>query len=154
MPFDEKAYQKKYRETHREEKLAYNRKYYQENKERMKADARKYHHEHLEERKAYVRTLARKKIQRICKWRSYGLKYDGSFDDLHDRYEATQYCELCNHHFTGDNKNNYDRKVVEHDHLSGYVRWICCQRCNLKVGNVDNRRKDVLLGIHRRGLLQ
>ncbi len=154
MPMTEaqKAYQKAYREKHKEGHRQYCRDYYQKNKEILikKQIERDSEPQAKERRRQYERSMKRKKQSRKHHWKTYNLKYWGSLDDLHDRFENTNNCELCNFKFTGEQKNNYDRKVVEHDHISGYVRWICCQRCNIKhITKIDSLRKDVLLELHR-----
>ncbi len=145
-----KQYQKSYREKHKEEKINYQKQYYNENKEHLKQQAKDYSEKNKEKIKEYNRTNYRKKHSRFHHWKVTNVKYWETYEKLHDRYINTTHCELCNKEFPEKYENNYNRKVVEHDHLSGYVRSICCQACNMKLAKVDNKRKDVLLEIHRK----
>jgi len=150
MPFDEKKYQKEYREKNKDKKKEYAKQYYQDNREKLLNDQKERDKLREDEIKKYNRSIVRLKSSRIRHWKDYKMRYDGTLDDLHELYVNTKECELCHFKFNEDNsKNNYERKVVEHDHLSRYFRSICCQGCNMQVAKVDRKRYIVLLEIHR-----
>ena len=95
--------------------------------------------------KKYRRTYKGAKNHRKSEWKTKHniLFYD--FDDWYDnRYFPATHCELCNVEFT--KKNN---KKCDHDHVSRYNRFICCNKCNMRVGSVDRKRHILLLELHR-----
>jgi len=150
MSFNQKEYQKEYREKNKEKHKEYCKEYYKKNKEKLIKNQLERDSLRKDEIKKYVRTPARLKSSRIRHWREYDVRYHGSWDELHDLYDNTKFCQLCNYEFVGDNKNNnYQRKVLEHDHLSKCVRSICCQGCNMQVAKIDRKRYILLLELHR-----
>jgi len=150
MPFDEKKYQKEYREKNKEKHKEYCKQYYQDNRDKLLNSQKERDKLRQDEIKKYVRSKSRLKSSRIRHWREYNMLYDGTMEELHELYDNTKECQLCHFKFNEDNsKNNHDRKVAEHDHLSRYFRSICCQRCNMKVAAVDRKRYILLLEIHR-----
>ena len=59
------------------------------------------------------------------------------------------HCELCHVEFIKV-QNNMSQKCLEHDHMSGYIRSICCRKCNSGVvRKTDFDMKFVLLELHR-----
>lgn len=98
--------------------------------------------------KKYRQTYKGLKSHRKSEWtRKYKIKfYD--FDETYEKYMNTTHCELCNTELIVGNRGN-NKKILDHDHQSGYQRFICCNRCNLKVAKIDNMKLNVLLEIHR-----
>lgn len=107
----------------------------------------------MDERRKYSGSLGTKKYRatykgckshRKSEWiRKNGIKfYD--FDIFYDKFISTTHCELCNTEFT---KKNI--RVCDHDHLSGYQRFTCCNKCNNRVGQIDRKRHILLLELHR-----
>ena len=85
--------------------------------------------------------------QRKKTWKGYGLKDD--LNEIHEIYMNTKECYYCNKKFTED-----DRKSMEHDHLSGHFRCICCHKCNMYMKKIDMIRLKLMLDIHRHNCLK
>ena len=100
-----------------------------------------------EKRKIYLKTEAGKKNSILNRWQFNKIKLFNK-TILYDRYKNTEKCELCDIDLicNGVSKN---KKSVDHDHLSGYFRFICCNTCNSKLRKVDNNKMKLLLEIHR-----
>ena len=98
--------------------------------------------------KKYRQTYRGLKSHRKSEWmRKYKIKfYD--FDETYEKYMNTTNCELCNTKLIVGNRGN-NKKILDHDHQSGYQRFICCNSCNQKVAKIDNMKMNVLLEIHR-----
>ena len=82
-------------------------------------------------------------------WRRSGIKfYDKeAFTKL---YLETTHCQLCPAELTEEGRyNSPNKKVVDHDHLSGYWRAICCHTCNTKTKPRDMGILKVHLELHR-----
>ncbi len=128
--------------------------YYQENKERISGVKKKYYQENkesiLEKRLTYsqgnrdklaerTRKQTKTKNGRTRDWKRKGMKL---FDDTYERYEECKNCELCNVELTTE-RTGKSRKVLDHDHDSGYVRFVCCNNCNMKLA-VRDRMMDMV----------
>ena len=57
-------------------------------------------------------------------------------------------CELCDTVLTSGNKA-VNRKCLDHNHLSGHMRSICCNECNAYKKKTDNLRIVICLDLHR-----
>ena len=66
---------------------------------------------------------ARKEYNLLRLWKKAGLV--GNYDLIYDKYKKTTNCDLCNCQFTKLNK-----KCMDHSHISGHFRHICCNACN------------------------
>ena len=98
--------------------------------------------------KKYRQTYRGGKSHRKSEWiRKHKIKfYD--FDETYEKYYNAKKCELCDRDLIDGNKGT-NKKILDHDHLSGYQRFICCNSCNVYVGRVDAKKRLVLLEIHR-----
>lgn len=74
----------------------------------------------------------KRKLKAKWNWKTKKVKWDkqfNSFDDLWDYYESITHCQKCKCELTngrhGDNK-----KILDHEHNTGYVRAILCNLCN------------------------
>ena len=104
----------------KEETKAYNKAY----KDGHKEDAKAYN-------KAYKKTPKGKRSARIGYWKHIGII--GDLPKFYDeRYLPAIQCEVCEKVF----KSMRD-KCMDHDHDTGEIRWVLCQRCN----NRDNWKK-------------
>jgi hypothetical protein len=77
----------------------------------------------------------------VYSWKSRGIIIQ---EGMLEKYENTTQCELCNIEF---DKKNF--KTLDHCHLSGYNRFVCCNRCNLNLVSRDKNLCFLLLEIHR-----
>lgn len=74
-------------------------------------------------------------------WRNRGIIIP---EDMLMKYERATHCELCHSEFS---KKRF--KSLDHDHLSKYSRFICCNKCNLNLVSRDKNLCFVLLELHR-----
>ena len=116
--------------------------YQVENKEKLYQNGKRFREKKTLHIKKYREENKNK--YKISSWKNQGIKCN-DFKDLYETYKIATNCYLCDVIF--DNKEY--RKCLDHDHLSGYVRFFCCNKCNKKLERVDNKRKDVLLELHR-----
>jgi hypothetical protein len=73
-----------------------------------------------------------------------GVKFIGDPVNTYNLWINTTTCNFCNKTF----ESEID-KCVEHHHSSGYIRGICCRKCNGNLASVDMKLKDNLLELHR-----
>jgi len=62
------------------------------------------------------------------------------------RYDNCKNCEICGIEFI----KKKVAKCLDHDHISNYVRFICCSICNTKLGCVDRRKHILHLEFYRK----
>ena len=80
---------------------------------------------------------------RVSNWKKQGIISD-EWKTIYDRYVNAECCESCNSVFR---KNIYkngkiwrmNNKVLDHDHLTGKIRNIICQSCNIKRRYIDEQ---------------
>ena len=85
---------------------------------------------------------------RIQNWKRKGiLIYD--IDTFYDMYFNTWNCQLCNIKMTEDKRNTSTTRCLDHDHLSGYWRFIVCHTCNTKQKPRDGLHLRLMLELHR-----
>tara|TARA_R100001443_G_scaffold8562_2_gene17966 strand:- start:122 stop:451 length:330 start_codon:yes stop_codon:yes gene_type:complete len=94
--------------------------------------------------KKYRKTYAGQKSHRKSEWKTKANMIFYDFDKEYDYFYNLERCELCNCEFTDKNK-----KCKDHDHLSRYSRFTCCNKCNNRIGLVDKKKLLVLLELHR-----
>ena len=107
-------------------------KYYEENKEKIEQEKQKYQYD----------LLKRRKEKRWIK--EAGMKI---IDNVYDKWYECKNCELCDVEFL--KTRGSQRKILDHDHYSGYPRFICCHVCNIKLGVVDNIKEKLHSELHR-----
>lgn len=87
-----------------------------------------------------------KRITTISNWKTKKVK--GDLYEIYDTWLKTTHCECCNVELIQDNRSS-NRKIMDHDHLSGHFRNIVCSRCNNNRQKLDNKRYLLNLEIHR-----
>lgn len=75
------------------------------------------------------------------RWRKYGIT-QSQFNTL--LIEQAGKCRLCDIDIKQHSPWLDDRLVVDHDHVTGAVRSLLCQRCNRALGFIENRPTDWL----------
>ena len=143
-----KTCNKVYREQHRYKMKQYNKEYREEDKEKISKQRKEYrdtNREIISERKKN-HYLKHYKNNRVKGWKKQGIICN-DFDKVYNLYTNSTNCYLCNISF--ENSFGNSKKCLDHDHLSGYPRFVCCGGCNGKLKTIDNQRKDVLLELHR-----
>jgi len=92
----------------------------------------KYEYNHTENQKIRLRYHWCRNIDKICKLR------ESDFERTWEKYTTTDNCELCNISFKKVKKN------MEHNHFTGYFRFVACQRCNGYLRYVDKNFQQVM----------
>jgi len=138
MPYANKEDDKKWRENNRDwhktpeqrKKQKLRRMIYKNKELENRPD--KYEYNHTEKQKISLRYHWCRNIDRICKLR------ESDFERTWEKYTTTDNCELCNISFKKVKKN------MEHNHLTGYFRFVACQRCNGYLRYVDKNFQQVM----------
>jgi len=123
-----KEYDRNYYVTHRKDRLEY-----------QKLKQREYRKLHAERYS---------KVKRMSQWKCSHNIRDVN-DQMYEDFMNTNHCEICKVELTTDKRTTATRKVIDHCHLSGYKRFICCTKCNNKLSGIDKLRMMVLLELHR-----
>jgi hypothetical protein len=114
------------------ETAAYQKAYRQKHKERLKEQQRAYWHKpenagrKRSRGRAWTKSNPEYQANRHIK-RRYGITV-AEVQDLRQRQEGT--CAICG----AEGK----RLVIDHDHETGVIRGLLCDRCNVVLGNVEN----------------
>ena len=104
-------------------------------------------HKDLEKRKEYFKKYNQTMKYKLYNWKRQGIKIYNE-KELYDKYMILENCELCDCELDKGNTRS-NRKTLDHDHFSGYVRFICCNTCNNSNQKKDNQRVKLNLEIHR-----
>lgn len=126
---------KQYRDTHKEECSQRAKAYYLAHKDEVLARNRAYQASHKEDiskkTKAYLltHTEERRQAKRLY---YYGISR-ASFNSILD--EQGGVCGVCKKSHWG---GRHGTPHVDHDHKTGRVRGILCQKCNIALGMVDD----------------
>jgi|DEB0MinimDraft_6_1074348.scaffolds.fasta_scaffold233031_1 hypothetical protein len=123
--------------------------------------SREYHKEYMKKWRATNQKERREKDKiyrdkyykqrKLGMWKYHGIKH---FDDTYDKYMECKFCELCNIELLDKGYNNGSgnkktTKVLDHDHFSGYCRFIVCHKCNCFLRKRDNNKMMVHLELYR-----
>jgi len=129
MPFDNKEWSEKNKEKIKKQ----SQEYYQKNKEKINKNNKEWWAKNKDKTKEYEKTPARKKTNRIKRWKFRGIICD-DFDALYQRYITTTNCDLCNRELTEDRYITSTTRCLDHDHETGKFRNVVCSSCNTKRG--------------------
>tara|TARA_R110001583_G_scaffold74633_5_gene206560 strand:+ start:4368 stop:4913 length:546 start_codon:yes stop_codon:yes gene_type:complete len=175
MPFKDPVKRKEYaakRFQDKQKQKEYDRLRYETNKndpewksmekERRKKDYEKNKEKYLEQKKEYYLKNREAKLKyqnqpkaqsttRRCRWKRMGIRDEDNdkYVILHTRWLNATNCELCNKELLYSKRPTANSKCLEHDHVSGYVRSVCCMGCNTFMTARDSRFHVVLLELHR-----
>lgn len=126
-----KEYQKKYREKNHERLLKYKNAWYKKNNERLRKQARDYYAANPEKIKEYQRIGYLKYKDRVLdrkRYRKYGITGD-EFRKIAKKQKGK--CPIC--------KRKLDKNPsVDHNHVTGKIRGLICNPCNLAIGNAED----------------
>jgi hypothetical protein len=129
------------------------KKYRDENKEQIKTIQTNYYKENKYElqkkRKEWSLSYEGRKTIMLNEWtrkrREYPIKDTKErLNEIFDKYYYLENCELCNKTF-----QDFKDKCVDHCHLTGHTRFICCRKCNNNIGVTDRKRYNTLLELHK-----
>jgi len=125
---DNKEKIKEYRNTDdfKSRDKEHQQKYYQANKEKLNAKSREYYHDNKEKVKVYQDKYNEKNKDRIIAKR-YGLTKEEYKQMFVDRNHQ---CDMCGM------EENGKKLSVDHNHITGEVRGLLCQRCNTGIGTL------------------
>ena len=136
-----KEYMKEYREKNKERILKKREEYYQKTKEKQKQYSKEHYATNKEKQKEYYQANREKKLKqnqeyrktengiksvRIVNWKRRGIICN-DFDEIYEKYINTFSCDYCKEDFTEKNP-----RCLDHDHESGEIRGILCNRCNVR----------------------
>lgn len=106
-----------------EEKKAYKKEYYKNNKHQWnnyrKVNKEKINRYNIDRYETAGRNIEYKK--------RYGINLE-EYNTMFDEQKGC--CAICKEHQTETNK----RLVVDHDHITGEVRMLLCNKCNVGLG--------------------
>lgn len=117
---------KEYREKNKERALIYRKKYYQENKEKCAVSSKKYYLAHKKQSAKHTR---------INNLKKYGLTLK-QYDEIFEKQDGN--CIICGL------PEIMRRLSVDHDHKTGKIRALLCERCNLLLGRVESNPELVI----------
>ena len=80
------------------------------------------------------------KSKTIYKWKSRGLilREEETYHSIYEHVINTDECEICFDEFTTEHKK---RRCMDHDHETGFFRYVLCNECNSQFGKDHNKRK-------------
>jgi hypothetical protein len=131
-------------ENNKEEILKQQKEYYEKNREKILEQCKEYRVNNIEKKIKVDKNYRKSKQGRENRWiKQHGMKI---FEDTYDKYEKATHCESCDVELT---KKGGSRKCLDHDHISGYVRFICCNNCNNKFAVKDRLLAQVHLEFYR-----
>ena len=137
--YNKKEYNKNYQRTHREKIRELNKKYYHNNIEKIRKKHRLYKKEYyiknrekcIAQSREYKRTH-KEQIKEYDKKHSLRYHYGLSIIEFNNILLAqNNRCAICNEPLDLQNSKNVH---IDHDHKTGKIRGILCQKCNLAIG--------------------
>ena len=151
---DSKSYQKEYDRLYSLATRERRKQLYQEQKEhkqKQQRDHRKNNPEcyrRIDEKrnKKYYSDKETQKKSVVRGWKNADIRI---FDDTFDYFYNTTHCESCNCELIKGKGMGKNKKVLDHDHFSGYPRNVVCHSCNIWRRGYDNRRMKLHLELYR-----
>jgi hypothetical protein len=119
---------------------ATHKKWYEKNAEKKRAYAIAYYASHKEEKQEWARKYGaenKDKIREKNRKRMYGID-DAAVATMMELQNSC--CAICSMKFDFDRKGT--KPHIDHDHDTGRVRGLLCQKCNLALAIVE--KKDFL----------
>lgn len=126
-PDVEASYRKKYADTHRTLIRDSQQRYYLRNREAILTAAKNRRIQATEEQKRLMRDRSLKS--------AYGIGID-DYQRMHDDQKGL--CGICSQKQQARSKSGGRPLHVDHDHQTGQVRGLLCQRCNVALGYVES----------------
>ena len=131
MPYADPEKRKEY---HNE----YNKKWRASNQKKMINKYKEYREKYYKQRK-------------LGAWKHLGIKH---FEDTYDYYVNCKKCELCKCKLLDKDYNNgmgnkKTTKILDHDHFSGYFRFVVCHSCNCFLRKRDNNKMKLHLELYK-----
>jgi len=148
---DQKSYKKEYDRLYSLQTKERRKELYQENKEHERKQQKEYRDKNKEHinRKRNEAYYEDKEIQRksvVRGWIKAGIRI---FDETFDNWYDTTHCESCGCELIKGKGMGKNKKVLDHDHFSGYPRNVVCHSCNVWRRGYDNRRMRLHLELYR-----
>ena len=112
-----KLYRKQYREKNKEAIALKQSNFYQKNKEQLGKKMKEYN----KENNKLPKTI---KQFKVSNWKTNGI-IDEDLSAVYDYLIKQTHCMICLKEY----KNSRER-CLDHDHLTGEIRYICCRGCN------------------------
>ena len=151
---DQKSYKKEYdrlyslatkerRKVLYEEQKEYKQK---QARERMKNNPEKRDKINKTRNEKYYNDKETQKKAVVRGWKKADIRI---FDDTFDKFYDTTHCESCNCELIKGKGTGKNKKVLDHDHFSGYPRHVVCHSCNVWRRGYDNNRMKLHLELYR-----
>jgi hypothetical protein len=148
-------YDKQWRQCHREEMAAYQKKYQETHKEKYRARRKQYAKEHVAEKDARYyhkhkdKVLARGRTYRkthknVARQRDLIKRYGIGLEEYNELFDLQGgCCAIC-----GIHQDKLTKSLsVDHDHNTGKIRSLLCQKCNLILGNAGDNIEVLMAAI-------
>lgn len=114
---------------------------YRKKRDYLIKEAVRWNREHPEERRRSAARYRRKNKEKVYRWgrvrklRTYGLNEE-TYGDLFNSQGRS--CAICEVRSAGKNRRVFS---IDHDHKTGKVRGLLCERCNKSIGAFNDDPK-------------
>lgn len=134
---------REYYQKHKNRLIEYRKEYYIKNREDVLENKKKYYMDNIEKISTYSKN--NRSYDPDCK-REYHLKK--RYGITHDEYmklleEQGGKCSICGkepkNRIGKTNMNHKYSLFVDHNHVTGKVRGLLCQHCNVKLSAIENK---------------
>jgi len=130
---------------YKEQVKSNNQKAREKNREKLNQQCKEWYQKNQERMKAYRKTPVAIRTRIISHWKAYPVKLNCDFpswEELYGNYSLKDNCELCGEKFYSNGRKN--NKNLDHNHTTGYFRWVVCSKCNFKLGRTDKYFNNVM----------